>query len=90
MYPNLLFVGSTDPDLHYPLDLTGGTGAKLPEDALKPVADMFGSESVVIDPFCGMGYTARSAHKNGMDFVGNELNSVRAMKTIDWLQRAIK
>lgn len=45
-----------------------------------------GPNSVVLDPFCGMGWTARAAVAVGADFVGNELNSARLAKTIAFLK----
>jgi predicted methyltransferase len=42
---------------------------------------------IVLDPMCGMGYTAQAAIKYGLAFRGNELNSVRLQKTIDRLHR---
>ena len=37
---------------------------------------------VVLDPCCGLGYTARLAINYQMKFIGNELNSARLEKTI--------
>lgn len=36
---------------------------------------------VVLDPMCGMGYTAQAACDNGLTFYGNELNEKRLEKT---------
>ena len=63
-------------DLGY---LEGRTGAAVAELAIKPVAR---AGEIVFDPCCGMGYTARAALLNGMQFRGNELNPVRLEKTI--------
>lgn len=41
----------------------------------------------ILDPCCGMGYTARLAVRNKMRFVGNELNAARLSKTVAILQR---
>lgn len=45
--------------------------------------------SLVLDPCCGMGYTAAAAIKTGMVFAGNEFNSVRLAKTIKRLEASI-
>lgn len=45
--------------------------------------------SVVFDPCCGMGYTARAALDNGCEFRGNELNEVRLAKTIARLEASL-
>ena len=37
---------------------------------------------VILDPCCGMGYTAQIAIDNGLQFRGNELNRSRLNKTI--------
>jgi predicted methyltransferase len=37
----------------------------------------------ILDPCCGMGYTAQIAIDNGMYFYGNELNAKRLQKTIN-------
>lgn len=43
---------------------------------------------VVLDPCCGMGFTARAALEAGAVFRGNELNRHRLQKTIDKLEAA--
>lgn len=40
----------------------------------------------ILDPCCGMGYTARLAVTSGMRFVGNELNEKRLGKTLATLR----
>jgi hypothetical protein len=42
-------------------------------------------EGIVLDPCCGMGYSAQVAIDNGMRFRGNELNKARLLKTINRL-----
>lgn len=42
---------------------------------------------LICDPMCGMGYTARLAVEHGATFIGNELNPVRAEKTIAKLSK---
>jgi hypothetical protein len=39
-------------------------------------------QPVILDPCCGMGYTAQAAVDNRMAFRGNELNAARLAKTI--------
>jgi|GEM_PF-5457200 len=47
-----------------------------------------GNECGVLDPCCGMGYTAKAAVHNRMRFAGNELNAKRLQKTIDFLTKS--
>lgn len=47
-----------------------------------------GVRPIVLDPCCGMGYTAQAAIDCGAAFRGNELNKVRLAKTIARLQKA--
>ena len=42
--------------------------------------------NIILDPMCGMGYTAQATVDNGFYFRGNELNSKRLQKTIARLQ----
>ena len=44
---------------------------------------------VVLDPMCGMGYTAQATAGMGLTFRGNELNATRLRKTIDRLQKSL-
>lgn len=43
---------------------------------------------IVLDPMCGMGYTAQAALENGLVFYGNELNQKRLDKTIARLEKS--
>ena len=45
---------------------------------------------LVLDPCCGMGYTAQAAIDNGMVFRGNELNAKRLQVTANRLYKATK
>ena len=45
-----------------------------------------GAESV-LDPMCGMGYTAQAVIDRGLIFYGNELNEKRLKKTIARLEK---
>ena len=42
----------------------------------------------VLDPCCGMGYTAKFALENNLIFRGNEINGKRLQCTIDKLEKA--
>jgi len=42
---------------------------------------------MVLDPMCGMGYTAQSTIDSGLAFYGNELNEKRLGKTMTRLQK---
>ena len=54
-------------------------GKDLPILAVAPFAVPGG---IILDPMCGMGYTAEAAKSNRMRFRGNELNQHRLDKTI--------
>ena len=41
---------------------------------------------IVLDPTCGLGYTAKAAVEFGMKFRGNEMNAKRLQKTIERLR----
>lgn len=45
--------------------------------------------AIVMDPTCGMGWTARACIENGIAFRGNELNSKRLSKTIARLEKSL-
>jgi hypothetical protein len=49
------------------------------------VAPFIVKGGIVLDPCCGMGYSAQIAIDNGMRFRGNELNKARLLKTINRL-----
>lgn len=57
----------------------------------KVVSELFSvccpdNAQIVLDPMCGMGYTAQAAKDRGLTFYGNELNEKRLEKTINRLQ----
>lgn len=58
-------------------------GASLPKAAVEPFAKRGG---IVLDPCCGMGYTAKAAIYHSMNFRGNELNEHRLNKTKKFLR----
>ena len=52
-------------------------------DCVKKVITPFAKEgNILLDPCCGMGYSAQVSIDTGMTFYGNELNSKRLEKTI--------
>ena len=72
----------------------------LPSNYLESLRDTFGMDTlrraiepfkksgkIILDPCCGMGYTAQIALETGMFFRGNELNEARLTKTIARLQK---
>ncbi len=63
------------------------TGYKSLQAAITPFID---NQSVILDPCCGMGYTAQFAIDNGLTFYGNEINKKRLDKTINRLKKAVK
>lgn len=85
MLPNLIMFGS----------FRGATGNLKREHhqtgvdvSARCVAHSAVPGGIVFDPCCGMGYSARAALLAGMQFRGNELNSVRLAKTIAKLEAA--
>lgn len=67
----------------YLRSFTGLTGYNTVINAIRPYAV---PGEIIIDPCCGMGYTAQSAVDTGMIFYGCELNQKRLDKTIQRLQ----
>jgi len=68
----------------FSLDPSPYRGAELVRRVIGSVATPGG---LVLDPCCGMGYTARAAVAAGMRFAGNELNQARLDKTIAFLRK---
>jgi hypothetical protein len=68
----------------YAAMVRGLRGKDLPIGAVAPFAVRRG---IILDPMCGMGYTAEAARRHGMRFRGNELNRQRLEKTIARLRR---
>lgn len=74
----------------------------LPDDYIKRVENTYGYNTLkqvfslypdmeglsILDPCCGMGYTAQIAVDRKMTFYGNELNSKRLSQTIKRLEKA--
>lgn len=77
--PSKLIVASKEGALAIPPERPGG---------LKMVVNCFtacGARGVVLDPCCGLGYTARAALKLGLTFYGNEYSKVRLDRTLQFL-----
>lgn len=88
-----------------PLDLHvfSKTKQELPQAYIDSVANTHGYNTLtkvfslypdmkgvtILDPCCGMGYTAQIAVDRGMTFYGNELNSKRLEQTIKRLERDV-
>jgi hypothetical protein len=76
------FVGGVG-DLSRVKGMAGGKVAELAIQSLAREGD------ILFDPCCGMGYSARAALLNGMQFRGNELNAQRLQKTIARLENGL-
>lgn len=66
------------------LNIAHTTGLATLLNAIEPCKKPGG---IILDPCCGMGYTARAAVHFGMRFRGNELNAKRLQKTINFLTK---
>jgi len=91
---------------NYPLDIhifskSGDAVVKAPyavrvEEAMgisvvHAAFDSYAPETgIVLDPMCGIGFTAQAAIDRGLVFRGNELNEKRLEKTIARLEKSIK
>jgi hypothetical protein len=85
---NVLVCASTDMSFRRewpPFNPCPYRGAELVRRVVGSVARPGG---IVLDPCCGMGYTARAAVAAGMQFRGNELNQARLDKTIEFLKKS--
>lgn len=81
----VLLYGSTVPCEPFTLDVTQMRGERLPRNVLASL----NKKGIVLDPCCGMGYTARAAVNCGMSFRGNEFNAKRLEKTLDFLNNSL-
>jgi hypothetical protein len=73
----------------YHAAVANSTGYETLRRAIPPLADIVrarGAPTILLDPCCGMGYSAQAAVDTGLAFRGNELNEVRLAKTIARLQ----
>ena len=74
----------------YSAGVKGTSGYSGVKAAIGPLARACGSPErsvTLLDPCCGMGYTAQAALDFGCRFIGNELNSKRLAKTIRRLSK---
>ena len=88
MLENVMIYGVTD--TRHPMmqfDPSGMSGFEVPKQCIASVATLGG---IVLDPCCGMGYSAKAAVGAGMRFRGNEFNAKRLQKTIDFLKSTVK
>lgn len=75
----------------YLASIEGTKGYETLRRAVAPLAAIVKADNpnaIILDPCCGMGYTAQSAIDNGLAFRGNELNRARLDKTVNRLRRA--
>ncbi len=82
--PNVLFISGRLPIPDIPCD--GMKGYPIVKMVVSALAE---KEAIILDPCCGMGYTAQAAIDTGMHFRGNEFNAARLEKTKERLQKAI-
>lgn len=82
---NSLIAGVTNARYHINANPTGMTGYPVP---LHCIQSCNVSNGVVLDPCCGLGYTARAAIECNLSFRGNEFNLKRLQKTIAILQKS--
>lgn len=76
--------------LGYAEGVAGTMGYATLQNAIRPLAGLLraaGGIPIILDPCCGLGFTAQAAIDFGMAFRGNELNSTRLAKTIARLTR---
>lgn len=69
--------------MDYQTSIDGTTGFNTLLSATAPFSL---AGKAILDPCCGLGYTARLAVKSGATFYGNELNRTRLEKTIKILE----
>lgn len=85
---NVLIAGTIGGGMDHVLALTAVAGGHGPAVARECIARTVSPGGIVLDPCCGMGYTAQAAVDAGAEFRGNELNPVRLAKTIRRLEKA--
>lgn len=81
--PSKIIVGSTSSEYKFIEDLTDRTDLDLVNTA---VSHCYFEGGILLDPFCGLGLSARAALLNNMKFIGNELNIKRLEKTLKVLK----
>lgn len=77
---NPLIYASTSPDINWTGTPECLVGAKSVKELVGAVTE---KGDIVIDPCCGMGWTAQACIDNGVVFRGNEFNAKRLQKTIN-------
>lgn len=85
--PMIMLYGGTSARFSYDstkFKPTTEKGATLVKKCLGVVAE---EGQIVIDPCCGMGYTAKAALHHKMRFRGNEFNTARLQDTLDFLRK---
>lgn len=86
LLPNVLLYGVTgEQHATMKFDPSGMHGYEVPKRCVAAVKTPGG---VVLDPCCGMGYSAKAAVAAGMRFRGNEFNEQRLQKTIAFLRKS--
>jgi len=75
---NKIIIGTKNPEFYFNKDVSHYRGIQLPMVCINRVSK---EGEIVLDPFCGMGYTAQAALNSKMIFYGNEFNSLRLSKT---------
>ena len=80
--------GATHPGSKYKGAVQNTHGYETVQRAIGGLASLsqLGPGLIVLDPCCGMGYTARAALEFRLRFRGNEFNEARLQKTIDLLR----
>jgi len=69
---------------NYLSSISGTKGIETLRTAIKPFAI---KDKLILDPACGLGYTAKIAIENKMIFYGNEINKKRLDSTINLLRK---
>lgn len=77
--PNILIAGHTSKGYTWDFDPSGFMDQKLVTEVLKSVCK---ENDIVLDPCCGMGWTAQACVNLNLVFRGNEFNKKRLEKTI--------
>ncbi|MFY8163223.1 MAG: hypothetical protein ACOVKC_03195 [Brevundimonas sp.] len=74
--------GSQELPQGYAEAIAGTKGYLTNQNAIGPLAAIVGAGGIILDPCCGMGYTAQAGIDYGLSFRGNELNRARLAKTV--------
>lgn len=83
---NIIMTGTTSSKYKLNIDLNNikCDGLPLPKKCITHVAE---KGKIVLDPFCGLGNTARATLINDMTFIGTEINSLRLERTWKILEK---